>query len=169
MGRLAESRLAADCSRGCAIVARLLHDQQHPTSERRRHETLCSRDHLFLAGRLSHLLFGSPALALSKAPPWISAARYAAQLGAYAFALQNPATDARYAPTLVDATALLIFRPVSFMAKPSGIAGLFGRTVWIEVPQSVPKFLATLERVATLLAGAAMPAISTCSYPASSL
>lgn len=94
----------------------------------------------------------------------ISGRRYAGQLGAYAFALENPAADARYMPTLVDATALLVFRPEAFTARPSGIAGLYGRTAWIEVPQSEPKFFDTLERVAELLASATMPANANCTY-----
>jgi PD-(D/E)XK nuclease superfamily len=103
----------------------------------------------------------------------VSAARYAGQLSGYAFALQNPAAGVRYEATIVDAMALLVFQPRSFVAKRTGVCGLYGPTTWIEVPQDDRKFLELMRRVAALLGGiippAAAPSCSYCTYFASSL
>jgi hypothetical protein len=85
------------------------------------------------------------------------AGRDAGQLDGYAFALENPGPDTQYEATTVDAMALLVFRPVTFVAKPSGLSGLYGRTAWLEIPQHASRLFAMLRRVAALLTGRIMP------------
>jgi hypothetical protein len=85
--------------------------------------------------------------------------RYRRQLAAYAWALENPA-DPRIAPYVIDGFALLIYRPQKYAYRVSGVAGLYGRAEWLELPRRDDQFLGFLDGVAERLAQPRVPAAS---------
>lgn len=91
-------------------------------------------------------------------------AKYARQLHAYAYALENPAPGA-FALARVDRMGLLVYEPRGFEMRPEGPAALGGSVAWIEIRKDEASFLRFLDEVADVLALPEPPAGSeTCPW-----
>lgn len=75
--------------------------------------------------------------------------KYKTQLGAYKFALENPAKDK---PVKITKLALLIFYPDTVEFK-DGLAQLAFPPKWLEIPIDDAGFLSFVKEINTLLAG----------------
>lgn len=84
-------------------------------------------------------------------------AKYARQLHAYAYALENPAPGA-FALPRVERMGLLVYEPADFEMRPEGPATLAGSVQWIEIAKSEAGFLRFLDEVAEVLASPEPPA-----------
>lgn len=91
-------------------------------------------------------------------------AKYARQLHAYAYALENPASEAAFGLARVERMGLLVYEPGRFKAL-GGAARLGGTLQWIEIEKDEAAFLRFLDDVARVLeAPAPPPAGESCAW-----
>jgi len=83
-------------------------------------------------------------------------ARYARQLHAYAWALEQPAPGA-FGVGPVRRLGLVVFEPEKFARDDGGAVGLAGGLAWLEVPRDDGAFLGFLSEVLSVLAQASPP------------
>jgi PD-(D/E)XK nuclease superfamily len=92
---------------------------------------------------------------------------YSRQLSAYAYALENPASDA-LSLSPVTRFGLFIVTPARFEPTPGNEMVFVNKTVWMDVPRDDVAFLALLGEVVTLLDAPEPPASAndceTCNY-----
>jgi len=82
--------------------------------------------------------------------------RYARQLHAYAYALENPAPRKR-GLSPVTRLGLLVFEPARFSHDGDGKASLAGNLTWLEIPRDAAAFLQFIDDVLSVLERHAPP------------
>ena len=81
---------------------------------------------------------------------------YNRQLSAYAYALENPATNA-LSISPITRMGLFIITPARFERMPNGELGFVTKTTWVDVPRDEVTFLEFLKNVIMLLDQATPP------------
>lgn len=91
-------------------------------------------------------------------------AKYARQLHAYAYALENPAPRA-FALPRVERMGLLVYEPRGFEMRREGPATLGGSVKWVEIRKDEAAFFRFLDEVAEVLAASGPPThAETCAW-----